>query len=154
MPEHRKARPVANVATGAPLNKGIVFFYIPLYIYAMKNIDFLTETILESYDKYGAINLSETEGFPNRENVISALSDIQALIFPGFRRAEYLDSYNLRYITGERINRITAVLTQETQKALIYLKKRCGGLALLQACGADGAFFNRRDSRNPQKNNA
>ena len=91
--------------------------------YSMKNIDFLTETILESYDKYGAINLSETEGFPNRENVIAALSDIQSLIFPGFRRAEYLDSYNLRYITGERIHRITAVLTQETRKALIYLKK-------------------------------
>ena len=103
--------------------KAIVFFYNALYINPMKNIDFLTETILDSYNKYGAINMSKNESFPTRENVISALKDIQSLIFPGFRSAEYLDSNNLRYVTGERIHRIVAVLTQETQKALIYLKK-------------------------------
>ncbi|MCR4939778.1 MAG: serine acetyltransferase [Treponemataceae bacterium] len=89
----------------------------------MNNIDLLTETILESYSIHGAINMSESESFPNRENVISALKDIQSLIFPGFRSAEYIDEHNLRYVTGEKIHRITSILTKETQKALTYLKK-------------------------------
>lgn len=89
----------------------------------MDNIDSLTDTILASYKNHGAINMSENESFPNRENVISALKDIQSLIFPGFRNAEYLNENNLRYITGERIHRIVAVLTTETQKAMKYLKK-------------------------------
>ena len=84
------------------------------------NIDMLIDGILDSYDRYGGINRSESENFPNRQNVISVLTDLQSLVFPGFRMAEEVTPYNIRYITGMRVNHIIGVLTKEIQKALVY----------------------------------
>lgn len=83
-------------------------------------IDQLIDNILESYEKDGGINKAGNENFPNRENVVSILHDIQCLIFPGYKTAEELDSVNIRYITGQRVNRIISLLTKEIQKALTY----------------------------------
>lgn len=83
-------------------------------------IDELVERILQSYDTDGGINKAGNENFPNRENVVSVLHNIQCLIFPGYKTAEELDSENLRYITGQRVNRIIALLTKEIEKALTY----------------------------------
>lgn len=88
------------------------------------NIDGLINGILDSYDKYGLINRSNDENFPNRQNVVSVLQDLQSLIFPGFRVAEDIDPINLRYITGERVNNIIAKLTKEIQKSLIYITQK------------------------------
>jgi len=85
-------------------------------------IDMLIDGILDSYDRYGLINRNHTEDFPNRQNVVSILSDIQSIIFPGFKMAEDIDSVNIRYITGQKVNNIIANLTREIQKALIYTK--------------------------------
>lgn len=84
------------------------------------NIDELVNKILTSYERDGGINKAGNENFPVRENVVSVLHDIQCLIFPGYKTAEELDSDNLRYITGQRVNRIITVLTKEIQKALCY----------------------------------
>ncbi len=84
------------------------------------NIDKLIDGIVSSYDKYGLINRNEAENFPNRENVVNVLSDIQSLIFPGFREAEDINQWNIRYVTGQRVNSIITNLTKEIQKALIY----------------------------------
>lgn len=84
------------------------------------NIDMLIDGILDSYDRYGGINRSESENFPNRQNVIAVLTDLQSLVFPGFRVAEEITPYNIRYITGMRVNHIIGVLTKEIQKALVY----------------------------------
>ena len=83
-------------------------------------IDELVENILTSYETDGGINKAGNENFPNRENVVAVLHDIQCLIFPGYKTAEELDSENLRYITGQRVNRIIALLTKEIEKALVY----------------------------------
>ena len=90
-------------------------------------IDMLIDGILDSYDRYGLINRNDAENFPNRQNVVSVLTDIQSLVFPGFRVAEYIDPVNIRYVTGQRVNNIIANLTREIQKALIYTmtKKEC-----------------------------
>ncbi len=84
------------------------------------NIDMIIDGILDSYDRYGGINRSEAENFPNRQNVISVLQDLQCLIFPGFRVAEDIRPTNIRYITGTRVNNVIATLTKEIQKALVY----------------------------------
>ena len=84
------------------------------------NIDMLIDGILDSYDRYGGINRSESVNFPNRQNVIAVLTDLQSLVFPGFRVAEEVTPYNIRYITGMRVNHIIGVLTKEIQKALVY----------------------------------
>lgn len=85
-----------------------------------KKIDELVEGILNSYEVEGGINRTGSEHFPNRENVVSVLHDIQCLIFPGYKTAEELDSVNLRYVTGQRVNKIISVLTKEIEKALTY----------------------------------
>ena len=67
------------------------------------NIDMLIDGILDSYDRYGLINRNHTEDFPNRQNVVSILSDIQSVVFPGFRAAEDIDSVNIRYVIGQKV---------------------------------------------------
>jgi serine O-acetyltransferase len=91
------------------------------------NIDSMIDKILNSYTQYGGVNRVETENFPNRENVVCVLQDLQCLVFPGFRTAEQLDPQNLRYITGMRVNRIITMLTREIQKALVYEAARKNG---------------------------
>lgn len=80
----------------------------------------LINRILDSYNEVGGINGGGINTFPNRENVVSVLSDLQCLVFPGYRTAEDIDRYNVRYVTGQRVNRVVNVLTKEIQKALIY----------------------------------
>ena len=86
------------------------------------NMDKLIDNILDSYEQFGGINKAGLTSFPNRENVVQVLHDLQCLVFPGYRNAEEIDSNNLRYITGQRVNRIVTILTREIQKALIYTK--------------------------------
>ena len=86
-----------------------------------ESIDGSINAILESYEKYGGINLDESNNFPNRQNVIEVLKDIEYLIFPGFRTAETLDAGTLRFIVGQRVNRIVEMLTREIKKALAYV---------------------------------
>lgn len=87
------------------------------------NIDELVSGLLKSYDEYGLVNRNDTETFPNRQTVVSILGDLQSLVFPGFRVAEEITPSNLRYITGQKVNNIIALLTKEIQKALIYTLK-------------------------------
>ncbi len=102
----------------------------------MQTIDQSIEKILESYNKYGGINLHEAENFPNRQNVIEVIHDLQSLVFPGYRYAESIDYETLRFVTGQRVNRIIAMLTREIRKALTYVsgskcteKSQCFSLA-------------------------
>lgn len=88
------------------------------------DIDKLINGILNSYDTIGFINRTDAEDFPNRQNVVSVLSDLQSLVFPGFRTAEIIDPVNIKYITGEKVNNIIANLTKEIQKALIFTIKK------------------------------
>lgn len=82
----------------------------------------LVDRILDSYEKLGGINGEGINSFPNRENVVCVINELQSLIFPGYRTAEDIDRQNLRYVTGERVNKIVNILTKEIEKALIYEK--------------------------------
>lgn len=93
------------------------------------NIDNLVDGILNSYDKYGLINRNDAENFPNRQNVVSVLSDLQSLVFPGFRTAEDIDPVNIKYVTGQKVNNILVNLTKEIQKALKYIMNSTKGNA-------------------------
>ena len=88
--------------------------------------DNLISNILASYSEYGCINLSNSQSFPNRQNVIDVLVEILTLLFPGFRTVEQLADDNLRYVTGARVNRIITGLTGEIKKATLYLCRQRG----------------------------
>ena len=96
------------------------------------------DSIMDSYETLGGINRSGAENLPNRANVVTALSDLQALIFPGFKYDEQLDSENLRYVVAKHINRIISILTPEIQKALLR--------ALAQNCDGEEAVQNRAEN--------
>ena len=98
----------------------------------------LIDSIMDSYETLGGINRSGAENLPNRANVVTALSDLQALIFPGFKYDEQLDSENLRYVVAKHINRIISILTPEIQKALLR--------ALAQNCDGEEAVQNRAEN--------
>ena len=87
----------------------------------MNSIDASIDNILDSYTKYGGINLDEAVNYPNRQSVVTILQDIICLIFPGFRVDEEIDCQTLRFVTGERVHRIIAMLTREIQKSLMYI---------------------------------
>lgn len=112
-----------------PRNSAVFYSFFAKYMILFRktellevkmNIDMLIDGILDSYDRYGGINRSESENFPNRQNVITVLQDLQCLIFPGFRVDEEITPANIRYVTGTRVNNVIAVLTKEIQKALVY----------------------------------
>ena len=84
------------------------------------HIDGLVDELLKSYDEQGLVNRTDAGNFPNRQNVVSVLSDIQSLILPGFKTEENIDPINIRYITGQKVNNVIANLTKEIQKALVY----------------------------------
>ncbi|WP_406033509.1 serine O-acetyltransferase EpsC [Treponema saccharophilum] len=89
------------------------------------SIDETIDRILVSYEETGDINKNGNRAFPNKENVVEVLHDLQSLIFPGFKKAEDIDADNLRYITGQKVNRIITMLTKEIQKALVYECASC-----------------------------
>ena len=82
---------------------------------------------MDSYEKYGLINRNDIENFPNRQNVVSVLQDLQSLILPGFKAAEDIEPLNIRFITGQKVNNIIAKLTREIQKSLIYTISKVKG---------------------------
>ena len=109
--------------------------------YRCMNLDNLIDNFLDSYSTYGAVNIQGIQNYPNRQNVINIVRDIQNLLFPGFATNEVQNSELLRYRTGETIHRIAADLTRETQRGLLYLcpqeqkqKTHCYHLAEQTAC--------------------
>ncbi len=87
----------------------------------MSNLDDRIEKVLESYTEYGGINLADSQNFPNRAIVVDVLTDLENVIFPGFREDISLDSDTLRFVTGERLHRIVRKLTNEVLKAIKYI---------------------------------
>lgn len=87
----------------------------------MSNLDERIEKVLESYTEYGGINLADSQNFPNRAIVVDVLTDLENVIFPGFREDISLDSDTLRFVTGERLHRIVRKLTNEVLKAIKYI---------------------------------
>ncbi len=87
----------------------------------MSNLDERIERILESYTEHGGINLADAQNFPNRESVVAVLTDLENVIFPGFREDYSLDRESLRFVIGERLHRIVKNLTNEVLKAIKYI---------------------------------
>lgn len=87
----------------------------------METVESSINKILDSYKKYGGINLEEACNFPNQQNVISIVQDLISLIFPGFRTAEKIDELTLPFVTQEKVGRILSMLTREIQKALVFI---------------------------------
>jgi serine O-acetyltransferase len=102
--------------------------------------------ILESWSKTGGVNHADGPNLPAREAVLRALSDIETLVFPGFRREDGIDDRNLALVAGELVHRTAKLLVPEVSRGLEYAWKMAGKGGCPAACEIEaqelvGSFF-------------
>jgi serine O-acetyltransferase len=78
----------------------------------------LTDLIVETYTEVGTINHLGHCPLPNDELIISAVEDLQDIIFPGYRRREGLHIGNVTYHVGDLIDGLHDKLTTQICRAL------------------------------------
>jgi len=86
----------------------------------MDELGVAVEGLLESYEREGGVNHSAGSNLPSRAEVISALEDIETLIFPGFRQEDGIDDSNISLVAGELVNRAAKNLSREAERSLAY----------------------------------
>lgn len=92
----------------------------------MARISSITDELLSSYQKIGGINHISGPNLPSRLGIQKIISDLESLIFPGFKAEEPLDSANMRFAIAEKLNRLSRLLSNEITRSLCY-KRRLQG---------------------------
>jgi serine O-acetyltransferase len=54
------------------------------------------------------------------ESVIKIITDLESLVFPGFKSGEALDEHNVRLYVGENVNRCVRALSEEIYKSFCH----------------------------------
>ena len=88
----------------------------------------LTEKIVASYAKTRATSRLDRCSLPNKETVAEILSDLNELLFPGFRRRERLTSSNVVYYVGSLVDKIYDALRAQISRA--FCGETANGTAL------------------------
>lgn len=84
----------------------------------------IVEAILESYRTIGGINHIGGTNLPSRQSVINIVTDLESLIFPGYRSDDVLYPEDVKYSISERVSRVTSNLATEIQKSLCYKMRK------------------------------
>ena len=98
-------------------------------------IDDILEAVLASYAQYPAIGKIGETHFPKRHLILSALKKLQCVIFPGFFDEKELRKDNIRFYTGELLEEIRELLTEQIAKTLrLFVEEfRCASDDAVQA---------------------
>ena len=86
----------------------------------------LTWLIFESYADTPTVNRLDRCPLPNKEAIVEILSDLNEILFPGYRRRDRLNTSNVLYYAGNLIEKIFESLSVQISRAL------CG-------CGVGGS---------------
>ncbi len=92
------------------------------------SVDEIVEGILGSYRELGGINHIAGATLPSRQGVEKIVHDLESLVFPGFKAEESVAEEDVRYITGERVVRVSRALAVEVEKSIQYacrVRKDC-----------------------------
>ena len=81
-------------------------------------IDDILEAVLASYAEHPVIGKIGETHFPKRHLILSALKKLQCVIFPGFFDEKELRLDNIRFYTGQLLEEIREVLTEQIAKTL------------------------------------
>lgn len=84
----------------------------------------LTWLVFESYADATTVNRLDRCPLPNKEAIVEILYDLNEILFPGYRRADPLNTSNLLYYVGNLIDRIFDSLSVQIARALCG----CGGV--------------------------
>ena len=88
-----------------------------------RSIDRLVDQIVHSYASIGGINHINGPNLPSMESVVRIIADLESLIFPGYKSADALRETNLRFVTGETVNRLVRALQSEIFKSLCFKQR-------------------------------
>jgi serine O-acetyltransferase len=103
----------------------------------MSRLNKSIDALVDSYGKYGLVNLSGADNLPSRESIEDILRGLDELIFPGFREAAGLDHDNLQLFTGEKVHHIARELIRELEKSIGFAaRNNTGGGGF--SCGYEG----------------
>ncbi|ADB19066.1 Serine O-acetyltransferase [Pirellula staleyi DSM 6068] len=78
----------------------------------------LTDQIVATYTKVGAIHHLGHCALPNYDVIISCIDDLKDILFPGYRRREGLHIGNVTYHVGDLIDGLHDKLTTQIARAL------------------------------------
>ncbi|MBP3557928.1 MAG: serine acetyltransferase [Thermoguttaceae bacterium] len=88
----------------------------------------LTENIVASYSRTRATCRLDRCSLPNKEIVAEILSDLNEVLFPGFRRRDRLTSSNVVYYVGNLVDKIYDALRAQISRA--FCGETANGTAL------------------------
>jgi serine O-acetyltransferase len=77
-------------------------------------------SILESYEKHGVINRFDRYHFPTKQSVITILTLLKEILFPGFYGSYDLNDSTLEDITKRRLLELEELMTAEITKSLLW----------------------------------
>jgi len=100
----------------------------PAFDHRDSSVDDIVEGILGSYRELGGINHIAGATLPSRQGVERIVHDLESLVFPGFKAEESVAEDDVRYITGERVVRVSRALAVEVEKSIQYacrVRKDC-----------------------------
>jgi serine O-acetyltransferase len=100
----------------------------PAFDHRDSSVDDIVEGILGSYRELGGINHIAGATLPSRQGVERIVHDLESLVFPGFKAEESVAEEDVRYITGERVVRVSRALAVEVEKSIQYacrVRKDC-----------------------------
>jgi len=100
----------------------------PAFDHRDSSVDDIVEGILGSYREFGGINHIAGATLPSRQGVERIVHDLESLVFPGFKAEESVAQEEVRYITGERVVRVSQALAVEVEKSIQYacrVRKDC-----------------------------
>ncbi|HTO23969.1 MAG TPA: serine O-acetyltransferase EpsC [Spirochaetia bacterium] len=92
----------------------------PAFDHRDSTVDDIVEGILGSYRELGGINHIAGATLPSRQGVERIVHDLESLVFPGFKAEESVAEEDVRYITGERVVRVSRALAVEVEKSIQY----------------------------------
>ncbi len=80
----------------------------------------LTDRVVETYRRIESINHLGHCPLPNYEAIINVIEDLKEILFPGYRRREYLHLGNVEYYVGGLLDKIHDRLSTQIARALCH----------------------------------
>jgi len=93
---------------------------MPTNFHLKDNLPSLTDQIVQTYSKLGAINHLGHCPLPSYETIIAATEDLKEVLYPGYRRRTGLHVGNVSYHVGDLIDRLHDKLSMQIARSLCH----------------------------------
>ncbi|HUX52644.1 MAG TPA: serine O-acetyltransferase EpsC [Spirochaetia bacterium] len=92
----------------------------------LKPLGTIVDEILESYRLIGGINHIGGPNLPSRQSIVRIVTDLESIIFPGYREDDVMNPHEVKFAIAERVARVTSNLATEIQKSLCFKMRKEG----------------------------